>query len=150
MQSPYWRFEGPSLSPAWAFVVSTRLKLLRIFDNIFSVMFHPQAPTTFEDVIRLVPPRGKIVRHRFVLGDKPFEIEIGTNDSNPVFIDFCAPDGKNEYYPCIRSVGGLMSQRAIWSVWERFLADLDDYLSWKRFEVTASVFRNDRQRIGDD
>jgi hypothetical protein len=100
-------------------------------------MPYPPAPTSFDDVIRLVPPRDKIIKHRFTRNERSFEIQIGRNESDFVFIDFCASDEKNEFYPCVRSVGGLMTQRAIWSVWERFLTDPDDHLTWKRFKVKA-------------
>ena len=111
---------------------------------------YPNAPTTFEDVIRLVPPRGKIQKHRFVLGDRPFEIQIGRNDMNIVWITFGVPQPHFEFHDVTRKVESLMTQRQVWAVWERFLKDPDEYLTWKRFEVKTSVFRNDRRSIAGD
>jgi hypothetical protein len=96
---------------------------------------YPDAPTTFEEVIKLIPRQGKIDRHRFKLGDKPFELTIGRNDMNMVFLEFGVPNTHFEFFSTTRTVDSLASQRQIRSVWENFLADPDDYLTWKRFEV---------------
>ena len=52
---------------------------------------YPPAPTEFEDVIRLIPFRGTITKNRFMIIDKPFELRIGRNESNIVFLEFCVP-----------------------------------------------------------
>jgi hypothetical protein len=100
-------------------------------------MPYPPSPTTFEEVIQLIPRQRKIDRHRFMIGDKPFELTIGRNDSNIVFLEFGMPHPTFEFFPTTRTVESLQTQRQIWSVWEKFLADPDDYLTWKRFEVKA-------------
>ena len=98
-------------------------------------MPYPPAPTTFEDLIQLIPPRGTIGKHRFIVAGKPFELEISRNETNIVFLSFRAPDGKTTYWPCIRTVESLTRQRIIWSHWQKFLADPDDYLTWKYIGV---------------
>jgi hypothetical protein len=94
-------------------------------------MSYPPAPTTFEDLIQLIPPRGSISKHRFVKDGKPFELRIGRNQINVVFLSFCAPDGRTAYWPCVWTVESLTSQRAVWAHWQKFLADPDMYLTWK-------------------
>jgi hypothetical protein len=92
---------------------------------------YPPAPTSFDDLIQLIPPRGSISKHRFVTADKPFELRIGRNQINVVFLSFCVPDEIWTFWPCVRTVESLTSQRAVWSHWQKFLEDPDDYLTWK-------------------
>jgi len=92
---------------------------------------YPPAPTAFEDLIQLIPPRGSISTHRFVTAHKPFELRIGRNQINVVFLSFCVPDEMWTFWPCVRTVESLTSQHAVWSHWQKFLADPDDYLTWK-------------------
>ena len=94
-------------------------------------MPYPPAPTTFEDLIQLIPPRGAIGKHRFIVTDKSFELRIGRNQINVVFLSFCVPDEMWAFWPCVRTVESLTSQRAVWSHWQKFLADPDDYLTCK-------------------
>ena len=63
------------------------------------------------------------------------DIKIGRNDLNVVFLEFGVPDDKNDFYNCIRTIGSLTRQRAIWSVWEKFIADPDEDLTFRRFGV---------------
>ena len=94
-------------------------------------MTYPPAPTAFEDLIQLIPPRGSITKFRFIKGDRPFELRIGRNQINVVFLSFCVPDEKWTFWPCVRTVESLTSQRAVWSHWQKFLKDPDMYLTWK-------------------
>lgn len=48
---------------------------------------------------------------------------------NVVFLSFCVPDGKTIFWPYDRTVESLISQRAVWSHWQRFLEDPDRYLT---------------------
>jgi len=50
---------------------------------------------------------------------------------NVVFLEFCAPDDRTTFLPCIRTVESLTAQRVIWHHWQQFLSDPDSYLSWK-------------------
>jgi len=102
-------------------------------------MTYPNAPTTFEEIVKLIPKRGKVVKYRFVLGDKPFEIQIGRNDMNIVWITFGVPQPRFEFYDITRTVEPLMTQRQVWSVWEKFQKDPDDYLTWRRFAVKVAT-----------
>jgi hypothetical protein len=92
---------------------------------------YPPAPTTFDELVKLIPSRGSICKHRFVVADKPFELQIGRNEANIVHLSFSAPDDHTTFWPCIRTVESLTSQRAIWSHSQRFLEDPDSYLTWK-------------------
>jgi len=92
---------------------------------------HPPAPTTFEDFIQLIPARGSIRTNRFVIAEKPFELQIGRNHGNIVFLSFGVPDDHASYWPCTRMIESLTSQRAVWAHWQNFLADPDDYLTWQ-------------------
>jgi len=51
----------------------------------------------------------------FVTADKPFELRVGRNLINVVFLSFCAPDGKTTFWPCVRTVESLTSRRTVWS-----------------------------------
>jgi hypothetical protein len=42
---------------------------VRLFPNAY-----PPAPTSFEDLIQLIPPRGANNRYRFNVADRPFEL----------------------------------------------------------------------------
>lgn len=66
-----------------------------------------------------------------MIAEKPFELEISRNRWNIVFLSFCLPDEKTKFWPCVRTVESLTSQQAVWSVWQRFLANPDMYLTWK-------------------
>ena len=81
--------------------------------------------------MQLIPTRGNISIHRFIIAGKPFELQIGRNHGNIVFLSFGVPDDRASYWPCIRTVESLTSQRSVWTHWQRFLADPDDYLTWK-------------------
>jgi hypothetical protein len=98
-------------------------------------MPYPPAPTTFDEVIKMVPHRGEICKHRFMLGDKPIELTIGRSDSDFVFLELGMPDPHFEFYRGTRTVEGMMTQRQILDVWQKFLADPDDDLTSKRFAV---------------
>ena len=110
----------------WIFFVSWR-------------MSYPAAPTTFDELIKLIPQRGGAIRYRFTAADKPFELHIGRNEANIVHMSFSAPDENTTFWPCIRTVESLTSQRAIWSHWERFLEDPDSYLTWKYIGNSAAA-----------
>jgi hypothetical protein len=101
-------------------------------------MMYPNAPTTFEEIVKLIPKRGKIERHRFMIGEKPFELTIGRNDSDFVFMQFGVPHSTFQFFPTTRTLEGMQTQRQIWAVWEKFMTDPDDYLTWKRFEVKVN------------
>ena len=94
------------------------------------VTFAP-APSTFEDLIQFIPPRGSISKYRFVTANKSFDLRIGRNSMNVVFLSSCAPDDKTTFWPCVRTVESLTSQRAMWSHWQKFLEDPETYLTWK-------------------
>lgn len=91
----------------------------------------PPAPTTFEDVIQLIPPREQINKHRFVLGERPFELQIGRTSMNVVWLTFCVPDPRWEFWPNVRTVESLTTQRAVWAYWQQFLEDPEMYLTSK-------------------
>jgi len=92
---------------------------------------YPPAPTTFDELMHLIPPRGTITKHRFVVAGKPFELQIGRNTGNIVWLEFCLPDPPWHFWTCIRRVESLTSQRAVWAHWQRFLDDPDAYLTWR-------------------
>jgi hypothetical protein len=52
---------------------------------------YPPAPTTFEDLIRLIPQRGVIAKRRLVSSDKRFELRIDRNGINVAFLTFGVP-----------------------------------------------------------
>jgi hypothetical protein len=89
------------------------------------------APSTFEELVHLVPPRGAITKHRFIHEDRPFELRIGRNSFNVVRLEFCVPDEAWTFWPCVRTAESLTTQRAVWSHWQKFLEDPNDYLTWK-------------------
>jgi hypothetical protein len=89
------------------------------------------APTTFDELIQLIPPRGSISKHRFVITEKPFELQIGRSSMNVVFLSFCVPDAKMTIWPCVRTVESLTTQRSVWWHWQEFLVHPDSYLTWK-------------------
>jgi hypothetical protein len=99
----------------------------------------PPAPSTFDDLVRLIPPRGQLRSYRLVLDEKQFELRIGRNDLNIVFMSFCVPDGRNDFFPCVRTVESLTSQRDIWKHWQRFMSDPDEYLTFRRFAPGEQV-----------
>jgi hypothetical protein len=37
-------------------------------------MLYLPAPTTFDELVKLIPPRGDTNRYRFVVTEKPFEL----------------------------------------------------------------------------
>jgi hypothetical protein len=94
-------------------------------------MTYQPPPTTFDDLVKLIPARGTTSRYRFIAADKPFELQIGRNEANIVHLSFSTPDDRTTFWPCVRTVESLTSQRAVWSHWQRFLAEPDDYLTWK-------------------
>jgi hypothetical protein len=55
-------------------------------------MTYPSAPTTFDELVKLIPPRGATNRYRFIAADKPFELQIGRTSLNVLSLTFCAPD----------------------------------------------------------
>ena len=67
-------------------------------------MTYPPAPTTFDDLMQLIPSRGTIAKHRFVVTERPFELQISRNSMNIVWLEFCAPDGRNQFWPCGRRI----------------------------------------------
>jgi hypothetical protein len=103
------------------------------------LMIYPPAPTTFDELVKLIPPRGATNRYRFIAADKPFDLQIGRNELNIVFLSFRVPDDKTTFWPCIRTVESLTSQRAIWSHWQKFLEDPDSYLTWKYIGDSAAA-----------
>jgi hypothetical protein len=100
---------------------------------------YPPAPTTFEDLIQLIPHRGCITKFRFIKDDKPFELRIGRNQINVVFLSFCVPDERWTFWPSVRTMESLTSQRAVWSHWQKFLEDPDSYLTWKYISIHTHV-----------
>jgi hypothetical protein len=50
---------------------------------------------------------------------------------NIVCLEFCVPDNQWTFWPCIRTVESLTSQRAVWAHWLKFLENPDSYLTWK-------------------
>jgi hypothetical protein len=50
---------------------------------------------------------------------------------NVMFLGFCVPDEMWTFWPCVRTVESLTSQRAVCSLWQKFLEDPDGYLTWK-------------------
>jgi hypothetical protein len=94
-------------------------------------VIYPPAPITFDELIKLIPPRGATNRCRFIAAGRPFELQIGRNQLNIVFLSFQVPNDKANFWPCIRTVESLTSQRSIWSHWQKFLEDPDGYLTWK-------------------
>jgi hypothetical protein len=102
-------------------------------------MTYPSAPTTFEDLIQLIPPRGTTNTYRFLAADKPFELRIGRNSSNIVYLEFCVPDEQWKFWPHVRTVESLTSQRSIWSHWQKFLEEPDSYLTWKYIGKSTAV-----------
>ena len=102
-------------------------------------MPYPSAPATFDELIQLIPPRGSTNVYRFQSADKPFELRIGRNSSNIVYLNFCTPDDTATFWPCVRTIESLTSQRAIWAHWQRFLEDPDSYLAWKYIGNSAAA-----------
>jgi hypothetical protein len=100
---------------------------------------YPPAPTTFDELVKLIPPRGAINRYRFISADKPFELGIARNQANIVYLSFCTPDDRATFWSCVRTVESLTSQRAVWSQWQRFLEDPDSYLTWKYIGNSAAA-----------
>lgn len=98
---------------------------------------YPPAPTTFDELVNLIPPRGATSRYRFLVADRPFELRIGRTLANVVFLDFCAPGGRTTFWPCVRTVGSLTSQRAVWAHWQKFLEDPESYLTWKHIGCSS-------------
>jgi len=39
----------------------------------------------------------------------------------------------------VRTVESLTSQRAVWSHWQKFLEDPDDYLTWKHIGAHTPI-----------
>jgi hypothetical protein len=109
------------------------------FPRYLCLMPYPTAPTTFDELVRLIPPRGANNRYRFTATHKPFELEIGRNETNIVQLSFSAPGDRTTFWPCIRTVESLTSQRAIWSHWQRFLEDPESYLTWKHIGNSAAA-----------
>jgi hypothetical protein len=91
-------------------------------------MTYPPAPTTFEDLIKLIPTHGSLSIYRFVLAVGPFELRIGRTSVNVVSLSFCLPDDLTRFWLCIRTSQSLTSLRAIWSRWQKFIQDSDSYL----------------------
>lgn len=54
-------------------------------------MTYPPAPTTFDELMKLIPPRESICKHRFVMAKKLFELKMGRNQLNIVFLSFRIP-----------------------------------------------------------
>jgi hypothetical protein len=52
-------------------------------------MLYPPTPTTFEDLVQLIPAPGSISKHRFVVTEKPFELQIGRNQMNIELLSLC-------------------------------------------------------------
>jgi hypothetical protein len=102
-------------------------------------MPYPSAPATFEELVKLIPPRGAIAKHRFTINGKPFELEIGRTHYNVVHLAFGVPVDRAQYWPRVRVVESLTSQRALWSHWQRFLEDPDRYLTWKYIDNSAAA-----------
>jgi len=101
------------------------------FSLYLCLMTYPPAPTTFDELMKLIPPRDTITKHRFTIAEKPFELQIGRSSENVVWLEFCVPEPPWQFWPRIRTVESLTSQRAIWLHWQKFLADPDMYLTWK-------------------
>lgn len=68
------------------------------FNSYFLLVIYPPAPTTFEEVVQLIPPREKIGKHRFVVDDKPFELHIARTSMNVVWLKFCVPDHRWQFW----------------------------------------------------
>jgi hypothetical protein len=100
---------------------------------------YPPAPTTFDELLKLIPPRGATNRYRFTVANAPFELHIGRNEVNIVHLSFSTPDGHTTFWPCIRTVESLTSRRAVWSHWQRFLEDPGSYLTWKYIGNSAAA-----------
>ena len=62
-------------------------------------MTYPPAPTTFDELMKLIPPRDTITKHRFIIADKPFELQIGRNQLNIVFPGYRVPDNRWTFWP---------------------------------------------------
>jgi hypothetical protein len=86
---------------------------IEAFFILSSDVTYQPASTSFEDLIQLIPARGNISTYRFITADKPFELRVGRNQINIVFLSFCVPDGKTTFWPCIRTIESLTSQRAV-------------------------------------
>ena len=89
----------------------------------------PPTPKEFDELVKLIPPRGSISKHHFVVADRPFELRISRNRMNVVFFSFCVPDGKTTLWSCIRTIQSLTSQRGVWLHWQKFLDHPDMYLT---------------------
>ena len=74
-----------------------------------------------------------------MIGEKPFELTIGRNDIDILFMSFVVPDPNFEFYRVERTLEGMHTQRQVWGVWAKFLADPDDYLTGKKFDFKAST-----------
>ena len=62
---------------------------------------------------------------------RPTEERWTRSGTNIVFLSFCVPDEMWTFWPCVRTVESITSQRAVWSHWRKFLEDPDSYLTWK-------------------
>jgi hypothetical protein len=110
----------------------TAIALSLVYQSMYlRRMTYPPTPSTFEDVIQLIPPRDKISKYRFSLSDKLFEIQIGRTSMNIVWLTFCVPDPRWEFWPNVRTVESLTTQRAVWAYWQQFLENPDMYLTSK-------------------
>ena len=58
---------------------------------------------------------------------------------NVVFLSFFVPDNQWTFWPCVRTVESLTTQRTIWAHWQRFLTDPDHYLTWKYIGIHTHV-----------
>jgi hypothetical protein len=94
-------------------------------------MTYPPAPTTFDELIKLIPPRGQNRKHRFILAERPFELQIGRTSMNVVWFTFGVPDDRWQFWPPVRTVESLTRQRDVWAHWQKFLENPDMYLTWK-------------------
>lgn len=54
---------------------------------------------------------------------------------NVVWMTFSVPDQPWEFWPTVRRVESLTTQRAVWAYWHQFLEDPDMYLTWKYMAV---------------
>jgi len=50
---------------------------------------------------------------------------------NVVCLEFCVPDGQWTFWPHVRTIESLTSQRSLWSHWQKLLEDPHSYLTWK-------------------
>jgi hypothetical protein len=92
---------------------------------------YPPAPTTFDELVKLIPHRGATKRYRFDVANRSFESQVGRNQADLVHLAFSSPHNRASFWPCTRTVGSLTSQRSEWSHWKKLLNDPDSYLTWK-------------------